>query len=350
MSVLNRFFQQPQRVWLRRALFQIHLWTGLALGLYVVMLSITGSALVYRAELDRFLSTPRAVLNERATPMTADQLRTAAASAYPGWTVSEVHEGRYRARSGGPGPGAAGGSGGPSGTGAPGGSGGPGGPARPRRAPDPTATIVFARGGETQERLFNPYTGADLGDATTQGQWFLLWVVRLHDDLLLDRPDGPWWNGLLSLIFTVSVLTGAVVWWPGASRWQRSLGVKVTAGWRRFNWDLHSALGFWLFIFMLMWGVSGWYLGMPDPLTNFVERISDPQVEYGDRAGDVVLEWLPRLHFGRWRDPVWGPWLKAVWAAVGLVPAIMFITGLIMWWNRVIRRRRAMRDVVAEPA
>src|SRR5262245_36870562 len=135
MSVLTRFLYQPQRVWLRRALFQIHLWTGLALGLYVVMLSITGSALVYRAELDRFLATPRAVLDERATPMTADQLRTAATNAYPGWTVNEVHEGRYRARSGGPGAGGSGRAGGPGGgagsTGGgagPGGAGGPGGP------------------------------------------------------------------------------------------------------------------------------------------------------------------------------------------------------------------------------
>ena len=78
MNVLTRCLHQPQRVWLRRALFQIHLWTGLALGLYVVVLSITGSALVYRAELDRFLASPRAVLDERATPMTADQLRAAA--------------------------------------------------------------------------------------------------------------------------------------------------------------------------------------------------------------------------------------------------------------------------------
>jgi uncharacterized iron-regulated membrane protein len=355
MNLLTRFFHQPQRVWLRRALFQVHLWTGLALGLYVVMLSITGSALVYRAELDRFFATPRAVLDERATPMTADQLRAAAATLYTGWTVSEVHEGRYRARAGGPGAGGAGGpgaggAGGRSGQGAPGGPGGPGGPGRPRRAPDPTATIVLARGGETQERLFNPYTGADLGEATTDGQWFVLWVTRLHDDLLLDRPDGPWWNGLLSLIFTASVLTGAVVWWPGVSRWKRSLGVKVTAGWRRLNWDLHSALGFWLFLFLLMWGISGWYLGMPEPLTNFVERISDPEGAYGERPGDIILEWLPRLHFGRWRDPIWGPWFKAVWAIVGAAPAIMFVTGAIMWWNRVVRRRRTTSDAAVEPA
>ena len=107
MNVLTRFFHQPQRVWLRRAIFQVHLWTGVALGLYVVVLSLTGSALVYRAELDRFFATPRAVLDEAATPMTADQLRAAAMKAYPGWTVNEVHEGRYRARSGGPAPGGA---------------------------------------------------------------------------------------------------------------------------------------------------------------------------------------------------------------------------------------------------
>ena len=33
------------------------------------------------------------------------------------------------------------------------------------------------------------------------------------------------------------------------------------------------------------------------------------------------------------------PWLKAFWAFVGLVPALMFVTGVVMWWNRVLRRR-----------
>jgi uncharacterized iron-regulated membrane protein len=137
------------------------------------------------------------------------------------------------------------------------------------------------------------------------------------------------------------VLTGAVVWWPGVARWRRSLGIKWRSGWRRVNWDLHSALGFWLFAFMLMWGISGWYLGMPEPLTNFVERFSDPNVQYGDRPGDIALTWLSRLHFGRWRDPVWGPWLKAAWAVVGLIPTVMFVTGVVMWWNRVVRKRAA---------
>lgn len=322
MNLWTRWVRQPQRVWLRRALFQVHLWTGLAIGLYVVVLSLTGSVLVYRNEIDRYLATPHAVFDERATPMTAEQIQAAAERAHPGWTVSAVNEGRYQVRTGRGGV---------------------------RRMPDPTASVVLERAGETRYRLFDPYTGADLGDNTTRGQLFVLWLVQLHDELLLDRPDGPWWNGFFSLVFTVIVVTGAVVWWPGAARWKRSMTVKLSAGWRRINWDLHSALGFWLFAFMLMWGISGWYLGMPEPLTNVVERFSDPDGVYGERPGDLALTWLSRLHFGRWRNPGWGPWLQAAWAITGAIPALMFVTGSIMWWNRVVRRRRPARDVAAEP-
>jgi uncharacterized iron-regulated membrane protein len=50
-TALQRWVRQPQRVWLRRAVFQVHLWSGISLGLYVVFISLTGSVLVYRNEL-----------------------------------------------------------------------------------------------------------------------------------------------------------------------------------------------------------------------------------------------------------------------------------------------------------
>ena len=46
--IFGRFIKQPQTVWTRRALFQIHLWTGIGVGLYMLMISITGSAIVFR--------------------------------------------------------------------------------------------------------------------------------------------------------------------------------------------------------------------------------------------------------------------------------------------------------------
>jgi hypothetical protein len=33
--------RRPQSLWLRRALFQIHLWTAIGVGLYVVAISVS---------------------------------------------------------------------------------------------------------------------------------------------------------------------------------------------------------------------------------------------------------------------------------------------------------------------
>ena len=295
MNLGQRWLRQPQRVWLRRALFQIHLWTGIGLGLYEVMLSLTGSALVYRTELDAYFRTPRPAFQRDAVRVPTEKIRAEAQRLYPGWVVVTVGE-RISRR-------------------------------------NPTIQVDLQRGAETRQRLFDPYTGADLGDATTPGEWFVLWMTRLHDELLFER-EGRYINGYLSAVFSVTVLTGLVIWWPGLSRWKRSLGVKWSAGWRRFNWDLHSALGFWLFLFVLMWGISGFYLGVPEPFTDLVDKWSDPNAEFGERRGDVILMWLSRLHFGRWRN---NEPLRAVWAIVGLMPAVLFVTGVIMWWNRTLR-------------
>ena len=296
MTLWQRLWRQPQRVWLRRASFQIHLWLGIAVGLYIVMLSLTGSALVYRIELDRFFATSRPAFVPGKPALPKEQLQASAERLYPGWTVTRVGE-RISRR-------------------------------------NPTLEVWLEKDGEKKERLFNPYTAEDLGDSVTKGELGVIWLARLHDELLFDR-EGKTWNGVGSIIFTALVLTGAVVWWPGVDRWRRSLGVSLRGGWKRFNWDLHSALGFWLFLLMLVWGVSGIYLGIPEPFANFVDAVSDPTIEYGSRWGDIFLAWLVKLHFGRWRSAP----LKALWAIVGLVPAIMFVTGAIMWWQRVVRPR-----------
>jgi uncharacterized iron-regulated membrane protein len=30
---------------------------------------------------------------------------------------------------------------------------------------------------------------------------------------------------------------------------------------------------------------------------------------------------------------------KLIWAVLGLAPAAMFVTGAVMWWNRVVRKK-----------
>ncbi len=52
------WLDQPQNVPFRRALYRIHLWVGIATGLYILMMSLSGSAVVFRRELTRWLMPP----------------------------------------------------------------------------------------------------------------------------------------------------------------------------------------------------------------------------------------------------------------------------------------------------
>ncbi len=74
----SKLARHPQTLWLRRALFQVHLWTGLALALYVCVISLSGSAVVFRHEMDLALC-PRIILVKPSGPqMSAAQLADAA--------------------------------------------------------------------------------------------------------------------------------------------------------------------------------------------------------------------------------------------------------------------------------
>ena len=42
----QRWLQHPERFRVRQVLFQIHLWVGAGIGLYVVLMSVTGSILL----------------------------------------------------------------------------------------------------------------------------------------------------------------------------------------------------------------------------------------------------------------------------------------------------------------
>ena len=75
---------------------------------------------------------------------------------------------------------------------------------------------------------------------------------------------------------------------------------------------------------------------VPEPFTNLVDYLQpfDP-ASRAPRFGDEALAWLARIHFGR----AWGPWVKTVWVILGLMPAALFVTGALMWWNRWLRKK-----------
>jgi len=57
---------------------------------------------------------------------------------------------------------------------------------------------------------------------------------------------------------------------------------------------------------------------------------------------DAIISWFGRLHVGSFG----GLGIKVFWLILGLVPALLLVTGTIMWWNRVVlpRMREALKN------
>ena len=301
MTSWQQWVQRPQRLWIRRAFFQIHLWVAIGIGLYVVAISISGSALVYRRELTRSFSRKVVVLAGSRRRMSVEELTEQAQRAYPTYEVDYVRE---------------------------------------AEKPDGADDVVLERAQNRIERLFDPYTGADLGNAHSAVERILNWLADLHDNLLGGR-TGRYVNGIGSCLVTVLSLTGAILWWPGIKNWRRSTTVSWKARFPRLNWDLHSAIGFWCWLFIMIWGISGIYFCFP--------------VLFGPAGrqliGGLFLSWIAQLHFGRFNA-----WTEPLWTLLGLVPGISAVTGVLMWLNRVLRKkfrrpyRRAERTGAANGA
>lgn len=307
MTYWQQWISHPQATWLRKAVFQVHLWSGIGIGLYVLLISVTGSIAVYRNELYEAATRPPVVVAPGPS-LSDDDLRAIATRAYPGYTVIGVNR---------------------------------------TDNPDQAVNVHLASGNGRKDLLFNPHTGEDLGDSVPTGVWAVSKLLELHDDLL-GGDTGRHINGIGALLVIVLTFSGIVVWWPGIKSWRRSLTVHRKVGWQRFTWDLHSMIGFWTLGAILLFGLSGAYLADPVRFQNIVDRIEpETAANAGVRIVDSFTYWLAYLHFGRINGigiPCKGPGLcdqsiKLIWALAGLSPAVMFVTGALMWWNRVLRKK-----------
>ena len=302
----QRWIRNPQLLRWRGALVQVHLWIGLLLGIYIVVLSVSGSLSVLRPDVHRWF-VPRTVAAE-GTRLTGDALQDAVRRAYARYEVTNVFE---------------------------------------RRRPDAPVMVTLQRDGETVERLFDPYAARDLGLTYPPITEAMEWVVDLHDNLLTGT-TGRTVNGVGALLFLALTITGAIVWWPGVGRLGHSLLPGKPAKSARFARRLHTAFGIWLLALILIWAVTAVYFSFPDPFEWTIDYF-DKDLTDAERPGDGLVRALVNLHFGR----SWGMAGKLAWVAFGLVPAVLFVTGCITWWARVVRRRRAgaaMADRADGPA
>ncbi len=160
MTLWENWVRHPQSLWLRRALFRVHRWTGIGAGLYILAMSSTGSLIVYRDELTLALSAP-VIVASQGTRMPLEELKQAARQHYPEYQLTKV----YQATN-----------------------------------PNQAVEITFERGGKSMERLFDPYTGADLGNRLRTGFRLLLWLVgsSRQSPVRGNGPPGEWYRRSVS--------------------------------------------------------------------------------------------------------------------------------------------------------
>lgn len=286
---------------------------GVALFAYVVMICLTGSALVYRPELYRHFEPQPLAVEPGARLLSDAELLTSARRAFPAEQPVEVWRGRE---------------------------------------PHHAVEIDLVADGERRGYLFNPYSGEALRPAMPLGFWAVTKLLELHTDLL-GGPDGRLVNGALALGMVFLALTGVLVWRPQPPQGPSTSNGRRTGGLRR----LHRTAGIWAAPFVLMWGVTGINLTYPAATMAVVDYFEPfDEASPVERVGDKVSYWLAYLHFGRFGGRVpgcspdaCGETLKVVWAAAALVPAFLAGSGLVLWLRGRRARARVKRAAAGPP-
>lgn len=233
---------------------KIHLWLGLASGLIIVFLGITGCILAFEQEI-KSVTQPYLYVKESNQPvLPPSKLQQIAVAVLPDkipHSVSYMDKGK-------------------------------------------SAQVAFYN--EAPEYYYivyiNQYTGEVLKVKNEDADFFRV-VLMGHYYLWLPPGIGQPILATATLIFLIMLISGIVLWWPRnkAARKQR-FSVKWNATFKRKNYDLHNVLGFymsWIAIFIavtgLVWGFQWfakslyWTTSGGRQLVEFYEPVSEKPMQ-----------------------------------------------------------------------
>jgi uncharacterized iron-regulated membrane protein len=224
------------RAWVRR----VHLWMGLSIGAWFVLLGLTGSVLAFYPEIDRWLNPAVQVAGHANGDSYARAIVTLR-TAYPD------KDGPWRLEI----------------TGAKG--------AIPARYYNPT---------ERAGHAFRPmmvWLSADGGHVLRRdywGEYAVTFIYDLHYSLLLGEVGGTivGWGGFILLAL---LLSGLWAWWPRGS-WRKAFRIKRAAPPVRALRDWHKSVGLGGLTFLLILTITGIMLALPMETENALTVIGAP--------------------------------------------------------------------------
>ncbi len=236
---------------LRPFLIFTHRWAGLAMTAFLVLVSVTGSVLAFKSQLEHLISpqlfaAPRAgvapldlaAFAERAETLIPLGRATRVSFAEPDQIVVWMSP-RNNAATGKP------------------------------------YELGF------DQLLLNPWTGAELarrtyGDISEGFINLIPFVYQLHWTLALGRP-GEQVLGIVALIWTMDCFIGFFLTLPAAksgfwTRWKPAWLIRWRARAFRLNFDLHRANGLWLWPILVIFAWSSVYMNLRNTVYTWTTR------------------------------------------------------------------------------
>jgi len=350
---------------LRRAWFQVHKWIGLALAILIIPLSLSGALLVWDKPVDRLLNPARYATTGTAQLPVARYLAAARAALPPGAAIASLAlphgAGPVIVQASTPG-------------------------ARRRPGPPPRTAVWL-----------DPPSARVLAVADSRSGALRV-IHRLHGSLLVPGV-GRAIVGWIGVAMMLSCFTGIWLWWPTTARWTRGLR------WRRhrnLDTNLHHLTGFWIAQPLFVLSLTGAWISFPGvfspargeggprrfrggaPIAETrmtpqaaldaarratpspVESLAwptdarhprwtiataGPTLMLDDASGAIapaparphggpgLSGLMRRIHDGEGMGPLW----QAIIFVAGIIPALLAVTGIIMWWRARAWRRRLRR-------
>lgn len=216
-----------KEIWpkVRSVVNQIHLWLGIACGLIIFVVCLSGTIYTFSEEIQRFLEPNRykviGPIPESKLPIAQLILQ-----------LEKENNGKVTAITI---------------------------PGKPEETYQFTLLKKDEKGRGTGFAI-DPYTGKITASGEAVGAGFFMTMFRLHRWLLLDTSIGRPIVGWATVIFTILILTGLCVWIPQKVRyWKQGLKIKFDSNWKRINHDLHNTLGFYAAFLLLIMSFTGLY-------------------------------------------------------------------------------------------
>jgi uncharacterized iron-regulated membrane protein len=216
---------------MKKLLLNLHLYVGLVAAFFLICVSLSGAIIAFEPELNRTFHPQLTNVTPSAQPLNWDEFRARVEQQSPGWKLIRFYF-----------------------------------PDQPDRS-----TYVRLRNVVTHKIrhvYVNQYTGAVLGSTEDGSDW----IIKVHD-LHVNFLSGKIGNHIVTwstVGLLILSLSGITLWWPRRIfRFQRGKPLP------RFNRELHLTVGFWSFLAMFGFAVTG--LGLHYQTGKLLDLLNTPK-------------------------------------------------------------------------